>query len=76
MKPIALYLVENLGKNIRCDSCDIPLDVRTWKNQKIALSKNANKRRGFLCVKCVLSSKIGRSYHRTEEQLDEFVRKI
>ena len=76
MKPIALCLVESLGKNIRCDRCDILLDLRTWKNEKIALSKNANKRHGFLCIKCVLSSKVGRTFYRTEEQLNEFVRKI
>ena len=76
MKSQALCLVESLGKNIRCDRCDILLDLRTWKNEKIALSKNANKRHGFLCIKCVLSSKVGRTFYRTEEQLNEFVRKI
>lgn len=76
MKPIALCLTETIGKNVRCNRCDILLDLRTWKNEKIALSKNANKRHGFLCVKCVSSSKIGRTYYRTEDQLNEFVKKI
>jgi len=76
MKPIALCLVESLGKNVRCDRCDIPLDLRPWKNERIALSISGNKHRGFLCVKCVSSSKVGRTFYRTEEQLNEFVRKI
>jgi len=75
MTPITLCLVKNFRKNVRCDKCDILLNLRTWKNQKIALSINGNKHRGFLCVKCVSNPKVGR-FHRTKEQLNEFVRKI
>jgi len=76
MKSQSLCLTENLIQNLRCDRCDVPFELRTWKNKVIALSTSRNKRRGFLCVKCVSSSKIGHTFHRTEEQLDEFVRKI
>jgi len=73
---ISHSLTKNLIQNLRCDRCDVPFELRTWKNKVIALSISRNKRRGFLCVKCISSSKnIGRTFYRTEEQLNEFVRK-
>ena len=76
MKSQSLCLTENLIQNLRCDRCDVPFELRTWKNKIIALSTSKNKRHGFLCVKCIVNSKIGHTFHCTEEQLNEFVRKI
>lgn len=76
MKSQSLCLTEDLIQNLNCDRCDIPFQLRPWKNKVIALSTSRNKRRGFLCVKCISSSKVGRAFYRTEEQLNEFVRKI
>ena len=76
MKSQSLSLTKNLIQNLRCDRCDIPFELRTWKNKVIALSTSRNKWRGFLCVKCISSSKVGCTFYHTEEQLNEFVRKI
>ena len=76
MKSQTLCLTENFIQNLRCDRCDIPFELRTWKNKVIALSTSKNQRHGFLCVKCILNSKVSRTFYRTEEQLNEFVRKI
>lgn len=76
MKSQSLSLTENFIQNLRCDRCDVPFELRIWKNRIIALSTSRNHRHGFLCVKCISSSKISHTFHRTEEQLNEFVRKI
>ena len=76
MKSPSVCLTQNFSLHLRCDRCDLPLEIRTWKNKLIALSTSRNKHHGFICVKCVLSSKVGRTFQRTEEQLNEFVRKI
>ena len=76
MKSPSVCLTQDFRKNLRCDKCDIPLELRTWKDEKIALSTSRNKSHGFICVKCATGSKIGRTYKCTEEQLNEFVRKI
>jgi len=73
MKNLSLCLVEK--KHLRCDRCDLPLNVRTWKNEIIALSINKRANYGFLCVHCILNSKKHPSYYRTKKQLDEFLRK-
>jgi len=53
MKSQSLCLTENLIRNLRCDRCDVPFELRTWKNKVIALSISKNKRHGFLCIKCI-----------------------
>lgn len=73
MKTRTLCLVEK--KHLRCDRCDLPLNVRTWKNEIIALSINKRENCGFLCVKCILNSKKNCTFYRTKKQLDEFLRK-
>ena len=76
MKLPSVRLTQKFSIHLRCDRCDVPLEIRTWKNKQIALSTSRNKHHGFICVKCVLSSNVGRTYHRTEEQLNEFVRNV
>ena len=48
--------------------------VSIWKNKKIALSINKKKRCGFICVKCILTSKDHPTFYRTKKQLDEFLK--
>lgn len=76
MKTQTLCLVKNLKKDIRCDKCDILLDLRTWKNKKIALSISKNKYHGFLCTKCISNSKIVNTFYRTDQELNDFVRNL
>lgn len=74
MKYPSVCLTQDFRQSLRCDRCDIPIVLRTWKDQIIALSTSRNKYHGFICVKCVLSPKISRTFKCTEEQLNEFVK--
>lgn len=76
MKSPSVCLTQKFSIHLRCDRCDLPLEKMTWKNELIALSTSGNKYHGFICFRCVLSSKAGRGFHRTEEQLNEFVRNV
>jgi len=76
MNGLILCLVDNLKKDIRCNKCDMFLDLRTWKNKKIALSISRNKHHGFLCAKCISNPKISRTFHRTNQELNDFVRSL
>ncbi len=74
MKSPSVCLTQDFRQNLRCDRCDLPIVLRTWKDEIIALSTSRNKHHGFICVRCVLSPKIGCTFQCTEEQLDEFVK--
>ena len=77
MRSKASCLTQNFSLILRCIRCDLSLEKVTWKDQLLALSLSTRKKRGikFLCVKCILSSKIAHSKQFTPEQLDKFLKK-
>jgi len=71
MKTRALCIVTK--KNIRCEKCDILLEQRLYRNQKIAFSISPKSNSGFLCVKCIQLCKKKPTIYKTTEQLDQFL---
>ncbi len=56
--------------NSRCDNI---LNASLWKGVVVALAINTRCKK-YYCVRCIQLSNLG--YHRTDEQLDNFVSKL
>lgn len=59
--------------NKRCDRCDLPLHISTYKGVKVVYSKSKSKACGFLCVTCATRINRNQNVLATIEDLENFV---
>ncbi len=67
-------LTNKIRWNERCVRCDIPLNSSLYLGVVVVVSSSGKKSSGCFCLRCVRLS--NGKYHRTEEQLNEFVSKL
>ncbi len=67
-------LTSKIRGNSRCDRCDNILNASLWKGVVVVVSTSGKKATGCFCVRCIQLS--NGKYHRTDEQLDDFVNSL
>ena len=73
MKSQFFHLTQDITETSRCDRCDLPLvKISFYKDELVVLSLGTRIQK-FICIRCM---RVNHLYRRSEEQLDEFVRKV
>lgn len=63
-------LTGHFPSNERCNRCDFPLELSTYKGVKVVFNKAA---RTFLCIKCSTRENKKQNVFATIQDLDNFV---